>query len=128
METVFKFAEHILCIRVQLRALVCLPHLKDSKDELADPELDKIGSDIEEGGLDLSLAFQPITAYVGDKREMLEQCFHVLGEKKLRKMLPDELKVICSKKAFVFGYLQNSTSYCDSGLIGPPASSTCVFL
>lgn len=127
-ETVFKFAEHILCIRVQLRALVCLPHLKDSKDELADPELDKIGSDIEEGGLDLSLAFQPITAYVADKREMLEQCFHVLGEKKLRKMLPDELKVICSKKAFVVGYLQNSTSYCDSGLIGPPASSTCVFL
>ncbi|KAL4006709.1 dopamine/ecdysteroid receptor [Sarotherodon galilaeus] len=68
------------------------PGLEDSKDELADPELDKIGSDIEEGGLDLSLAFQPITAYVGDKREMLEQCFHVLGEKKLRKMLPDELK------------------------------------
>lgn len=24
---------------------------------------------------------------------MLDQCFHVLGEKKLRKMLPDELKV-----------------------------------
>ncbi|XP_063326091.1 caspase activity and apoptosis inhibitor 1 [Pelmatolapia mariae] len=68
------------------------PSFEDSKDELADPELDKIGSDIEEGGLDLSLAFQPITAYVGDKREMLEQCFHVLGEKKLRKMLPDELK------------------------------------
>ncbi|XP_030578581.1 caspase activity and apoptosis inhibitor 1 [Archocentrus centrarchus] len=66
--------------------------LEDYKDELADPELDKIGSDIEEGGLDLSLTFQPITAYVGDKREMLEQCFHVLGEKKLRKMLPDELK------------------------------------
>uniref|UniRef100_A0A3Q4BBB4 Uncharacterized protein n=1 Tax=Mola mola TaxID=94237 RepID=A0A3Q4BBB4_MOLML len=56
------------------------------------PELDRIGSDIEDGGLDLSLPFQPITAYVGDKREMLEQCFHVLGEKKLRKMLPDELK------------------------------------
>ncbi|XP_022614552.1 caspase activity and apoptosis inhibitor 1 isoform X1 [Seriola dumerili] len=65
---------------------------QDSKDELADPELDRIGSDIEEGGLDLSLPFQPITAYVTDKREMLEQCFHVLGEKKLQKMLPDELK------------------------------------
>ncbi|KAK2863191.1 hypothetical protein Q5P01_002724 [Channa striata] len=64
----------------------------DSKDELADPELDRIGSDIEEGGLDLSLPFQPITAYITDKREMLEQCLHVLGEKKLRKMLPDELK------------------------------------
>nr|XP_020467121.1 caspase activity and apoptosis inhibitor 1 isoform X2 [Monopterus albus] len=67
-------------------------NLEDSKDELADPELDRIGSDIEEGGLDLNLPFQPITAYVTDKREMLEQCFHSLGEKKLRKMLPDELK------------------------------------
>ncbi|XP_068569475.1 caspase activity and apoptosis inhibitor 1 isoform X2 [Cebidichthys violaceus] len=66
--------------------------LEDSKDELADAELDRIGSDIEEGGLDLSLPFQPITAYVADKRGMLEQCLHVLGEKKLRKMLPDELK------------------------------------
>ncbi|XP_070786172.1 caspase activity and apoptosis inhibitor 1 [Enoplosus armatus] len=68
------------------------PNVADSKDELADPELDRIGSDIEDGGLDLSLPFQPITAYVTDKREMLEQCFHVLGDKKLRKMLPDELK------------------------------------
>ncbi|XP_022047347.2 caspase activity and apoptosis inhibitor 1 [Acanthochromis polyacanthus] len=67
-------------------------NLEESKDELADPELDRIGSDIEEGGLDLSLPFQPITAYVSDKSEMLQQCFHVLGEKKLRKMLPDELK------------------------------------
>lgn len=64
----------------------------ESKDELADAELDRIGSDIEDGGLDLSLPFQPITAYVGDKREMLEQCFRVLGDKKLKKMLPDELK------------------------------------
>ncbi|KAM7377380.1 hypothetical protein PAMA_013931 [Pampus argenteus] len=67
-------------------------HVEDSKDELADPELDRIGSDIEEGGLDLSLPFQPITAYVTNKKEMLEQCFHVLGERKLAKMLPDELK------------------------------------
>lgn len=67
---------------------------QDSKDDLADPELDRVGSDIEDGGLDLSLLFKPITAYVTDKREMLEQCFHVLGDKKLRKMLPDELKVI----------------------------------
>ncbi|XP_031706944.1 caspase activity and apoptosis inhibitor 1 isoform X2 [Anarrhichthys ocellatus] len=67
-------------------------NLEDSKDELADAELDRIGSDIEDGGLDLSLPFKPITAYVADKREMLEQCLHVLGEKKLRKMLPDELK------------------------------------
>ncbi|KAM8899356.1 caspase activity and apoptosis inhibitor 1 [Spinachia spinachia] len=66
--------------------------LKESKEEVADAELDRIGSDIEEGGLDLGLPFQPITAYVADKQEMLEQCLHVLGEKKLRKMLPDELK------------------------------------
>lgn len=63
-----------------------------SKDDMGDAELDRIGSDIEEGGLDLSLAFQPITAYVADKKEMLQQCLHVLGEKKLRKMLPEELK------------------------------------
>lgn len=44
------------------------------------------------------MPFKPITAYVADKREMLEQCFHVLGEKKLHKMLPDELKVILSIK------------------------------
>ncbi|XP_032440097.1 caspase activity and apoptosis inhibitor 1 isoform X2 [Xiphophorus hellerii] len=66
--------------------------IEDSKDELADPELDRVGSDIEEGGLDLSVPFQPIKAYISNKREMLQQCFHVLGEKKVRKMLPDELK------------------------------------
>ncbi|KAK5602275.1 hypothetical protein CRENBAI_014461, partial [Crenichthys baileyi] len=64
----------------------------NAKDELADPELDRVGSDIEEGGLDLSVPFQPIQAYISNKREMLEQCFRVLGEKKVRKMLPDELK------------------------------------
>ncbi|XP_028992273.1 caspase activity and apoptosis inhibitor 1 [Betta splendens] len=67
-------------------------HQENSKDDLADPELDRVGSDIEEGGLDLSLPFKPITAYISDKGEMLEQCFHVLGENKLQKMLPDELK------------------------------------
>ncbi|XP_033839603.1 caspase activity and apoptosis inhibitor 1 [Periophthalmus magnuspinnatus] len=64
----------------------------ESKDDLADAELDRIGSDIEEGGLDLTVQFQPITAFVSQKEEMLQQCFHVLGEKKLRKMLPDEFK------------------------------------
>ena len=48
---------------------------------------------MEEGGLDLSVPFQPISAYVTDRQEMLDQCFHVLGERKLQKMLPDELKV-----------------------------------
>lgn len=69
--------------------------VEDVKDELADPELDKVGSDIEEGGLDLSVPFKPISAYLTDRPEMLEQCFHVLGDKKLQKMLPDELKT-CS--------------------------------
>lgn len=66
--------------------------VEDSKDDLADPELDRIGSDIEEGGLDLTVPFQPIKAYVSNKKEMLQQCFRVLGEKKLRRMLPDEFK------------------------------------
>lgn len=66
--------------------------VEDLKDELADSELDKVGSDIEEGGLDLSVPFKPISAYVTDRQEMLEQCLHVLGDKKLQKMLPDELK------------------------------------
>ncbi|XP_067117736.1 caspase activity and apoptosis inhibitor 1 isoform X2 [Osmerus mordax] len=69
-------------------------NVEDVKDELADPELDKVGSDIEEGGLDLSVPFKPISAYITDRQEMLDQCFHVLGDKKLQKMLPDELKVI----------------------------------
>lgn len=50
-------------------------------------------SDIEEGGLDLNVPFKPIGAYISNRQEMLEQCFRVLGENKLKKMLPDELKV-----------------------------------
>ncbi|XP_068612027.1 caspase activity and apoptosis inhibitor 1 [Brachionichthys hirsutus] len=65
---------------------------QNTKDDLADRELDRIGSDIEDGGLDLGLPFRPIAAYLANKREMLEQCYHVLGDKKLQKMLPDELK------------------------------------
>lgn len=67
---------------------------QDSKEEQADLELIEPGSDVEEGGLDLSVPFKPISAYVADRHEMLDQCFHVLGENKLQKMLPDELKVI----------------------------------
>ncbi|XP_061768548.1 caspase activity and apoptosis inhibitor 1 [Nerophis ophidion] len=67
-------------------------NVEDSKEELAESELDRVGSDIEEGGLDLAVPFQPITAYTSDKKEMLEQCFRVLGEKKLRRMIPDEFK------------------------------------
>lgn len=69
--------------------------LKDPKEEV-DHRLGmaaKEPSDIEEGGLDLDVPFKSITEYVMDRQEMLEQCFRVLGENKLRKMLPDELKV-----------------------------------
>ncbi|XP_029502020.2 caspase activity and apoptosis inhibitor 1 [Oncorhynchus nerka] len=66
--------------------------VEDSKEEQADLELIEPGSDVEEGGLDLSVPFKPISAYVADRHEMLDQCFHVLGENKLQKMLPDELK------------------------------------
>ncbi|XP_010886263.2 caspase activity and apoptosis inhibitor 1 isoform X1 [Esox lucius] len=66
--------------------------VEDSKCEHADQELDEPGSNTEEGGLDLSVPFKPISAYVTDRREMLDQCFRVLGESKLQTMLPDELK------------------------------------
>uniref|UniRef100_H2ZVT6 Caspase activity and apoptosis inhibitor 1 n=1 Tax=Latimeria chalumnae TaxID=7897 RepID=H2ZVT6_LATCH len=49
-------------------------------------------SDLEEGGLDLNVTLKPIHSYISDKKEMLEQCFRVIGEKKLQKMLPDVLK------------------------------------
>ncbi|KAM9507750.1 caspase activity and apoptosis inhibitor 1 [Guaruba guarouba] len=49
-------------------------------------------SDIEEGGLDLSVSLKPVSFYITDKKEMLQQCFCVIGEKKLQKMLPDILK------------------------------------
>eukprot|EP00062_Callorhinchus_milii_P008161 gi/632950701/ref/XP_007890867.1/ PREDICTED: caspase activity and apoptosis inhibitor 1 [Callorhinchus milii] len=49
-------------------------------------------SDLEEGGLDLSIVLKPISSYISDRKEMLEQCFRVIGERKLQKMLPDILK------------------------------------
>ncbi|XP_072526049.1 caspase activity and apoptosis inhibitor 1 [Salminus brasiliensis] len=67
--------------------------VEDPKEETDHPvEAAEEPSDIEEGGLDLNVPFRPISAYVTDRQEMLEQCFQVLGENKLRKMLPDELK------------------------------------
>ncbi|KAI1883441.1 hypothetical protein AGOR_G00231480 [Albula goreensis] len=65
--------------------------LEDLKAEL-EPQGTDEPSDTEEGGLDLNVPFKPISAYVSDRQEMLEQCFRVLGENKLKKMLPDELK------------------------------------
>ncbi|XP_015705393.1 caspase activity and apoptosis inhibitor 1 [Coturnix japonica] len=49
-------------------------------------------SDVEEGGFDLSVSLKPVSFYIADKKEMLQQCFCVIGEKKLQKMLPDILK------------------------------------
>ncbi|KAI4589441.1 hypothetical protein MJG53_020465 [Ovis ammon polii x Ovis aries] len=49
-------------------------------------------SDLEEGGLDLTVALKPVSFYISDKKEMLRQCFCIIGEKKLQKMLPDVLK------------------------------------
>lgn len=73
---------------------------KRKSTELSDPkeeqnhaqEVKEEPSDIEEGGLDLTVPFKPISAYVSNRQEMLEQCFHVLGQNKLKKMLPNELK------------------------------------
>ncbi|CAO2588108.1 Caspase activity and apoptosis inhibitor 1 [Lemmus lemmus] len=49
-------------------------------------------SDVEEGGLDLTVSLKPVSSYISDKKEMLQQCFCIIGEKKLQKMLPDVLK------------------------------------
>ncbi|XP_053888642.1 caspase activity and apoptosis inhibitor 1 [Malaclemys terrapin pileata] len=57
------------------------------KEELAEEH-----SEIEDGGLDLSVSLKPVSFYIADKKEMLHQCFCVIGEKKLQKMLPDVLK------------------------------------
>lgn len=66
---------------------------QDQKEETDGPvEAAEELSDVEEGGLDLNVPFKPISAFVSDRQEMLEQSFRVLGEDKLRKMLPDELK------------------------------------
>ncbi|KAM8800331.1 caspase activity and apoptosis inhibitor 1 [Rhynchonycteris naso] len=49
-------------------------------------------SDLEEGGLDLTVSLKPVSFYISDRKEMLQQCFCIIGEKKLQKMLPDVLK------------------------------------
>ncbi|KAF7686877.1 caspase activity and apoptosis inhibitor 1 [Silurus meridionalis] len=67
--------------------------VEDPKEELNHvQEVKEEPSDIEEGGLDLTVPFNPISSYVSDRQEMLAQCFNVLGQNKLMKMLPDELK------------------------------------
>ncbi|XP_030636500.1 caspase activity and apoptosis inhibitor 1 [Chanos chanos] len=67
--------------------------VEDAKEEKEPVEVAvEEPSDMEEGGLDLAVHFKPISAYIEDRQEMLEQCFRVLGENKLKKMLPDDLK------------------------------------
>ncbi|XP_068946496.1 caspase activity and apoptosis inhibitor 1 isoform X5 [Petaurus breviceps papuanus] len=64
-----------------------LPSVEREKEkEVEEP------SDIEEGGLDLTVSLKPVSFYIADKKEMLQQCFCVIGEKKLQRMLPDVLK------------------------------------
>ncbi|XP_051817547.1 caspase activity and apoptosis inhibitor 1 isoform X3 [Antechinus flavipes] len=62
------------------------PVEREKEKEIEEP------SDIEEGGLDLTVSLKPVSFYIADKKEMLQQCFYVIGEKKLQKMLPDVLK------------------------------------
>ncbi|NXS97634.1 CAAP1 inhibitor, partial [Jacana jacana] len=60
-----------------------------TEEKVEEPEQ---SSDLEEGGLDLSVSLKPVSYYIADKKEMLHQCFCIIGEKKLQKMLPDILK------------------------------------
>lgn len=64
----------------------CTEQLPEKEDVEEEP------TDIEEGGLDLSVQLKPVSFYITDKKEMLQQCFCIIGEKKLQKMLPDILK------------------------------------
>ncbi|XP_060618444.2 caspase activity and apoptosis inhibitor 1 [Anolis sagrei] len=64
----------------------CTAQVPEKEDMREEP------SDIEEGGLDLSVQLKPVSFYITDKKEMLQQCFYIIGEKKLQKMLPDILK------------------------------------
>ncbi|XP_043100691.1 caspase activity and apoptosis inhibitor 1 [Puntigrus tetrazona] len=66
--------------------------MKSKNTESEDPAVPPEPGDLEEGGLDLNKIFRPISSYIQDRKEMLEQCFHVLGENKLKHMLPEELK------------------------------------
>ncbi|XP_032873712.1 caspase activity and apoptosis inhibitor 1 isoform X3 [Amblyraja radiata] len=73
-------------------------------------------SDFEEGGLDLSISLKPISSYISDRKEMLEQCFKIIGEKKLQKMLPDILKS-CSVEEIKSLCLEQLTLLSDKKLL-----------
>ncbi|XP_063151074.1 caspase activity and apoptosis inhibitor 1 isoform X1 [Candoia aspera] len=73
-------------VRGPLEETKCIAQVPEKKDVVEEP------SDIEEGGLDLTVQLKPVSFYITDKKEMLQQCFYIIGEKKLQKMLPDVLK------------------------------------
>ena len=60
-------------------------------------------SESEDSDLDLSKEMYPISHYVNDREEMINQVFNVIKGKKLRSMLPpflaemdvDEVKALC---------------------------------
>ncbi|XP_058679937.1 caspase activity and apoptosis inhibitor 1 isoform X2 [Ammospiza nelsoni] len=78
-------------------------------------------SDIEEGGLDLTVSLKPVSFYIGDKKEMLQQCFCVIGEKKLQKMLPDTLK---TRQQYRLNFFSKRRQ--QAGRSGVKASYVCV--
>ncbi|KAB0366532.1 hypothetical protein FD754_010688 [Muntiacus muntjak] len=69
-------------------------------------------SDLEEGGLDLTVALKPVSFYISDKKEMLRQCFCIIGEKKLQKMLPDVLKPLhINRREILIGTFRSHDSF-----------------
>ncbi|XP_054112889.1 caspase activity and apoptosis inhibitor 1 isoform X1 [Callithrix jacchus] len=89
-------------------------------------------SDLEEGGLDLTVSLKPVSFYISDKKEMLQQCFCIIGEKKLQKMLPDvlkncsieEIKKLCQEQLELLSekkilkILEVETGFCRVGQAG----------
>ncbi|XP_041042775.1 caspase activity and apoptosis inhibitor 1 isoform X2 [Carcharodon carcharias] len=82
----------------------------------SEKEMTNEASDLEEGGLDLNVALKPISSYISDRKEMLEQCFRVIGERKLQKMLPDILKN-CSVEEIKALCLEQLTLLSDKKLL-----------
>ncbi|XP_072373012.1 caspase activity and apoptosis inhibitor 1 isoform X1 [Scyliorhinus torazame] len=83
----------------------------------SEKEMTNEASDLEEGGLDLNVTLKPISSYISDRKEMLEQCFRVIGEKKLQKMLPDILKQNCSVEEIKALCLEQLTLLSDKKLL-----------
>ena len=69
-------------------------------------------SESEDSDLDLSKEMFPISHYVNDREEMINQVFNVIKGKKLRSMLPpflaemdvDEVKALCLEQVIKYNY------------------------